>query len=187
MIKWSFIVTFFLFRVLLICSVEYHPDSKVHRANMGPTWVLSAPDGPHVGPINLAIRTESSSRTLNDGLKQTSPNWQAILSIIFTLRDVTLTACISIRTLEVVFDVNTTRRDVVVITWTCTFKSCRIRKKIKKTRERGGVFKEIENVITIMVPYDNFFIVSDLDAFNDIILYFRLPYFHVSKLALFSI
>ena len=26
------------------------PDSKVHGANMGPTWVLSAPDGPHVGP-----------------------------------------------------------------------------------------------------------------------------------------
>ena len=23
---------------------------------MGPTWVLSAPDGPHVGPINLAMR-----------------------------------------------------------------------------------------------------------------------------------
>ena len=23
---------------------------------MGPIWVLSAPDGPHVGPINLAIR-----------------------------------------------------------------------------------------------------------------------------------
>ena len=22
------------------------PDSKVHEANMGPTWVLSAPDGP---------------------------------------------------------------------------------------------------------------------------------------------
>ena len=33
-----------------------HPDSKVHGANMGPTWVLSAPGGPHVGPINLAIR-----------------------------------------------------------------------------------------------------------------------------------
>ena len=27
-----------------------------HGANMGPTWVLSAPDGPHVGPMNLAIR-----------------------------------------------------------------------------------------------------------------------------------
>ena len=23
---------------------------------MGPTWVLSAPDGPHAGPMNLAIR-----------------------------------------------------------------------------------------------------------------------------------
>ena len=32
------------------------PDSKVHGANMGPTWVLSAPGGPHVCPINLAIR-----------------------------------------------------------------------------------------------------------------------------------
>ena len=32
------------------------PDSNVHGANMGPTWVLSAPDGPHVGPMNLAIR-----------------------------------------------------------------------------------------------------------------------------------
>ena len=33
------------------------PDKdKVHAASMGPTWVLSAPDGPHVGPMNLAIR-----------------------------------------------------------------------------------------------------------------------------------
>ena len=32
------------------------PDSKVHGTNMGPTWVLSPPDGPHVGPMNLAIR-----------------------------------------------------------------------------------------------------------------------------------
>ena len=31
------------------------PDSKVHGANMGPTWDLSAPDGPHVGPMNIAI------------------------------------------------------------------------------------------------------------------------------------
>ena len=33
-----------------------NPDSKVHGTNMGPTWVLSAPDGPHVGPMKLAIR-----------------------------------------------------------------------------------------------------------------------------------
>ena len=32
------------------------PDSKVHGANMGPIWVLLAPDGPHVGPMNFAIR-----------------------------------------------------------------------------------------------------------------------------------
>ena len=35
--------------------VQIIPDSKVHRANMGPTWVLSAPRGPHVGPMDLAI------------------------------------------------------------------------------------------------------------------------------------
>ena len=32
------------------------PESKVQGANMGPTWVLSSPDGPHVGPMNFAIR-----------------------------------------------------------------------------------------------------------------------------------
>ena len=32
-----------------------NPDSKVHGANMGPIWVLSAPGGPHVGLMNLAI------------------------------------------------------------------------------------------------------------------------------------
>ena len=35
---------------------NHYPDSKVHGASMGPTWVLSAPDGPHVGPMNFAIR-----------------------------------------------------------------------------------------------------------------------------------
>ena len=42
-----------------LCCPRQHqrfPDSKVHGANMGPTWVLSAPDGPHIGPMNLAIR-----------------------------------------------------------------------------------------------------------------------------------
>ena len=36
-----------------------NPDSKVHGANMGPTWVLSALYGPHVGPMNLAIREDN--------------------------------------------------------------------------------------------------------------------------------
>ena len=43
------------FRYICLSS-HFYPDSKVHGVNMGPTWVLSAPDGPHVGSMNLAIR-----------------------------------------------------------------------------------------------------------------------------------
>ena len=32
-----------------------HPDSKVHGANMGPTWGRQNSCGPHVGPMNLDI------------------------------------------------------------------------------------------------------------------------------------
>ena len=32
-----------------------YPDSKVHGANMGPTWGRQDPAGPHVSPMNLAI------------------------------------------------------------------------------------------------------------------------------------
>ena len=51
------------------------PDSKVHGANMGPTWLLSAPDGPHVRPMNVAIwddthgpdvRTPQAVHTMDD-------------------------------------------------------------------------------------------------------------------------
>ena len=37
-----------------------NPDSKVHGANMGPTWARQDPVGPHVGSMNLAIREVSS-------------------------------------------------------------------------------------------------------------------------------
>ena len=47
-----------------LCLLKYrygvYPDSKVHGANMESTWVLSDPDGPHVGPMYLAIRVFSS-------------------------------------------------------------------------------------------------------------------------------
>ena len=33
---------------------QFFSDSKVCVTNMVPTWVLSPPDGPHVGPINHA-------------------------------------------------------------------------------------------------------------------------------------
>ena len=40
----------------MVLRKETYSDSKVHVANMGPTWVLEAPGGPHVGPMNIAIR-----------------------------------------------------------------------------------------------------------------------------------
>ena len=45
---------------------QMYPDSKVHGANMGPTWGLSAPDGPNVGPMNLAIRVDQARLLKSD-------------------------------------------------------------------------------------------------------------------------
>ena len=33
----------------------YVPDSKVHKADMGPIWGRQDPGGPHVSPMNFAI------------------------------------------------------------------------------------------------------------------------------------
>ena len=34
---------------------DEYPDSKVHGANMGPTWGRQDPGGPHDSHVNLAI------------------------------------------------------------------------------------------------------------------------------------
>ena len=47
-----------LINIVVWYQLILFPDSKVHGANMGLTWVLSAPGGPRVGPIDLAIRVE---------------------------------------------------------------------------------------------------------------------------------
>ena len=46
---------------------------------MGPTWVLSAPDGSHVGPMNLAIRETSDSvaDTVFVAIPDAGPNLEA--------------------------------------------------------------------------------------------------------------
>ena len=44
-----------------VYQIIMFPDSKVHGANIGPTWV---PDGPHFGPMNLAIRVHNKLRRL---------------------------------------------------------------------------------------------------------------------------
>ena len=36
-------------------NIDKYPDNKVHGANMGPIWGRQEPDGPHVGPMNLAL------------------------------------------------------------------------------------------------------------------------------------
>ena len=45
-----------LIRRICVKWFDSNPDRKVHGANMGPTWILSAPDGPLVGRMNFAIR-----------------------------------------------------------------------------------------------------------------------------------
>ena len=57
--------------VALISKEQFSnfPNSKVHGGNIGPTWVLSAPDGPHVGPMVLAIRFISQIDILNTSLE----------------------------------------------------------------------------------------------------------------------
>ena len=41
------------------------PDSKLHGANMGPIWGRQDPDGPHVGPMKLAIWVANTMVDLN--------------------------------------------------------------------------------------------------------------------------
>ena len=59
-IRWFFLFLYIFISPVTILTMklctETITESKVHGANMGPTSVLSAPDGPHVGPMNLAIR-----------------------------------------------------------------------------------------------------------------------------------
>ena len=64
--------TYILFNANIFTLINF-PDSKVHGANMGPTWVLSAPDGPHVGTMNLAIRDDYLFIVL--GVMQATGRW----------------------------------------------------------------------------------------------------------------
>ena len=56
------------------CDVS--PDSKVHGVNMGLSWVLSAPDGPHVGPMNLAIRACTMVSFISQQPHTTTMGWR---------------------------------------------------------------------------------------------------------------
>ena len=60
------VLHFYLHRYQYIFNRD--PDSNVYGANMGPTWVLSALDGPHVGPMTLATRGGLQAGILNPRL-----------------------------------------------------------------------------------------------------------------------
>ena len=46
--------------LILHYVLNIYPHNKVHEANIRPTWILSAPGGPHVGPMNLVIRVSNN-------------------------------------------------------------------------------------------------------------------------------
>ena len=66
--------------------VQINPHSKVHGANTGPTWVLSSPGGPHVGPINLAIR-ESKTELCAYSVRYTVPGSSHLTGCILHWED----------------------------------------------------------------------------------------------------
>ena len=69
---------------------QNHPNSKVLGANMGPTWVMSAPDGPPVGPMNLAIRAPMMTHgTLKDFFFWMLSKWYGTI-FTWTIPDQTL-------------------------------------------------------------------------------------------------
>ena len=68
----------------------YIPESKVHGANMGPTWGRQDSGGPHVGHMNLAIRDNIMLRTAvwRDALPMDTRAFQRTLVTLTTGADV---------------------------------------------------------------------------------------------------
>ena len=65
--------------ILDIKRIHTVPDSKVHGANMGLTWVLSARGGPHAGSMNFAIRGGFHTSAWNATRVQ---DWQTAPSVL---------------------------------------------------------------------------------------------------------
>ena len=70
-----------------VTRVHTFPDNKVHGANMGSTWVLSAPEGPHVGPMNLAIRDYSLFTAAKSGIMKHNQYQRKQTSLILLWKD----------------------------------------------------------------------------------------------------
>ena len=60
-----------------MCNWSREPDSKVHGANVGPTWDREDPGGPHVGTMSLVngvaivkLQTVMCTKLLTSSLEQ---------------------------------------------------------------------------------------------------------------------
>ena len=70
-----------------IGNTKRFPDSKAHGANTWPTWDPWAPDGPHVGPMNLAIRVFHTRHEIHKPMfhVHVSWYWQHLVSEIINM------------------------------------------------------------------------------------------------------
>ena len=63
----------------LVANTIAYPYSNIRGANMGSTWVLSAPGGPNVGPMDFAVRVVLSLvwlvyQDIHKGIPKTAMN-----------------------------------------------------------------------------------------------------------------
>ena len=63
-------------------------DSKVHGANMGPTWARQDPGGPHVGPMDLAIWGVIGFSVKK--IDSAGPHWLSTWNLMMSTRDAVL-------------------------------------------------------------------------------------------------
>ena len=87
-ITFTFVFNFLMFNVITKCFNLTVPDSKVHVDNMGPTWVLSAPDGPQCWPNEPCYQGSSFNKNLVKMLeKWDHAFWDSPLNIISNQHD----------------------------------------------------------------------------------------------------
>ena len=83
-------VNIYTIHALVCCGfVLGDPYSKVHSANMGPTWVPSVPDGPMLAPWTLL--SGDVTRSLQDfmiGIAATkNPSWAPVWNGVHSIRN----------------------------------------------------------------------------------------------------
>ena len=70
-----------------------YPDSKVLGTNMGPTWVLLAPDG---GPMNLAIRVVQPQQKITFWYRRNTLAWGWLCLVPLVCQCCWLIRCVGI-------------------------------------------------------------------------------------------